>query len=437
VTGAYVTQKREVASPAIPKGRTGLAGQPGSDFTLPSLPAGKQETYSWRTNSRDVSEVEELAQDRRIFRNGFEAGDPRYDRGHEFRSTKRSIEIVAPEVYLPFNSFYDGQRYFYRGPLVPSSNRYAPSDIAGWLDAAQYSDPELVTLGQRAINNTAPTTPQAGAATFIGELFAGLPQMVGAALWKDKLTDYRAIGGEYLNVQFGWVPFLNDLRKVALSLKKASAILEQLQRDSGKHVRRRFSFPTELSNSLTELGGYGDNSYYGSPPFPVRSACQISRNDRTQRQVWFSGAYTYHLPVDENLLGKWAMYEAKANVLLGTRVTPEVVWNLAPWSWLVDWKFGIGNALSTASKLSSDGLVIQYGYLMEKTLREVTYSSSPWLFYGDEVTVPAAHITFRSESKKRVRATPYGFGVNPASLSDQQWAVLAALGLSRGPRTLG
>lgn len=436
MTGAYVTQKRDVASPAISRGRQGRAGETGTDFTFPPLPAGNQETYSWRTNSRDVSEVEELAQDRRIFRNGFEAGDPRYDRGHEFRSTKRSIEIVAPEIYVQYNSFYNGLRYFYRGPIIPSSNRYAPNSIAGWLDAPQYTDPELTTLGQRAINNTAPTTPQAGAATFIGELFAGLPQMVGAALWKDKLTDYRAIGGEYLNVQFGWLPFLNDLRKAALSLKRASAILEQLQRDNGKHVRRRFSFPPELQVSLTELGGYGDQSFYGTPPVPV-GACQTTRNDRIQRQVWFSGAYTYHLPIGENLLDRWSMYEAKANVLLGTRVTPEVVWNLAPWSWLVDWKFGIGSALSTASKLSNDSLVIQYGYLMEKTLREVTYSTSPYTVPGGTDRVPTSAITFRSESKKRVRATPYGFGVNPASLSDQQWAVLAALGLSRGPRTLG
>lgn len=435
MTGAYVTQKRPLASPAIGPARLGVVGNPGYEYVLPQLPAGDQETYSWRTNSRDVSEVEELAQDRRIFRNGFEAGDPRYDRGHEFRTRKRTIETDDREVYFQFMS--DGYLCFYRGPLVPSSNRYATELIAGWLDATQYTDPELITLGQRAINNTAPTTPQAGAATFIGELFAGLPQMVGAALWKDKLTDYRAIGGEYLNVQFGWIPFLNDLRKVALSLKKASATLEQLQRDSGKHVRRRFSFPSESSVSLTEQGGWGAQTFWGGPPFRPPTTCQTTINDRSERQVWFSGAYTYHLPVGENLIGKWAMYEAKANVLLGTRVTPEVVWNLAPWSWLVDWKFSIGSALSTASALQSDGLVIQYGYLMEKTLREVTYATDPFQLTGWDKVVPSRSITFRSEVKKRMRATPYGFGVNPASLSDRQWAVLAALGLSRGPRTLG
>jgi hypothetical protein len=44
--------------------------------------------------------------------------------------------------------------------------------------------------------------------------------------------------------------------------------------------------------------------------------------------------------------------------------------------------------------------------------------------------------TYMVDQKERVRATPYGFGLDLGSLNPRQWAILASLGLTRAPQRL-
>lgn len=432
MSGTTSTQQRPIKGLGPFSYSEGLLGTPG-DHRDPwtYVPDGVQKTTSYRTVHGSAAEQVELEEDMRIFRNGFTTNDPVYDRGHEFFTSKTSCRASGPmEVYL-LNNYY-GYDTWYRGPLLPRLSY----DMAfpGYPNAAQPSDSEIIGLGQRALEQCAPTAPQANAATFIGEMFASLPQMVGASLWKTRLTDYRAIGSEHLNIQFGWLPFLGDLKKIATSLSRSTAILRQLQRDNGRVVRRRFRFPPVTSVSETSFQGM-----YGNPYWRLDGAVHLRSPypdvvvwDRSERTSWFSGAFSYCIPTDSDLWSKIEKYDAMTNVLLGTRVTPETVWQLAPWSWLVDWKFSIGQALSLATRFSEDGLVIRYGYLMNHQVREMEYSVPPALMKNGK-TLPATFTTLRSESKARYRATPYGFGTSIDGLSDQQWAILGLLGLAKGP----
>jgi len=43
---------------------------------------------------------------------------------------------------------------------------------------------------------------------------------------------------------------------------------------------------------------------------------------------------------------------------------------------------------------------------------------------------------FQVTQKERYRASPYGFGTNPENYSPSQWAILAALGLTKGGNKL-
>jgi hypothetical protein len=40
------------------------------------------------------------------------------------------------------------------------------------------------------------------------------------------------------------------------------------------------------------------------------------------------------------------------------------------------------------------------------------------------------------EQKRRIKSTPFGFGLSPGSFTARQWSILAALGMTRGPRSL-
>jgi hypothetical protein len=138
---------------------------------------------------------------------------------------------------------------------------------------------------------------------------------------------------------------------------------------------------------------------------------------------------------ENSFSAKLESYEQKANIL-GTRLTPEVLWELAPWSWLFDWQANVGDILSNLSLLSADGLVMRYGYLMCHTLAYNRYVIPAGARFTPGVETGPIFTVLGRETKERVRATPYGFGLNPDSFSIRQWAILGALGLTKTPRAL-
>jgi len=430
--GGYVTTKRSLQQP-IPRLRTRMGKSDGSfigeydDPIMVNIPV--QETYSYRSGEQGGDD--EL--DTTVTRNGFSTYDPQFDTGHTFWSTKESYHYSAPEFFGKYE--YYGQEWWIRSRLTPLIYPKQPYPAVNGLSAN-----DVTVLGQRAISASAPTRPQVSVAQFIGEL-SDLPQMVGTSVLKSESHRFLGLGGEYLNVQFGWLPFISDLQKMVRSMKSASDQILQLQRDNGRNVRRRFHFPNvvETTEGATR---------YSSSPYSATGSTgtlfgqldnrAIFSTTRTERSVWFSGCFAYSIPVGDSILNQLERFNTYANVLLGTRITPEVLWELAPWSWLVDWRFAIGSALSTATRLSEDGLVIRYGYLMAHT-RVTTTISTPvarWVTGNLRGSVPATFVQLRKERKERIRATPYGFGLNTNDFSDVQWAILAALGMTRAPRAL-
>lgn len=116
--------------------------------------------------------------------------------------------------------------------------------------------------------------------------------------------------------------------------------------------------------------------------------------------------------------------------LLGISLTPDTVWNLAPWTWAVDWFSNAGDVVSNVTDWAVDGLVLRYGYIMEHSLVRDTYTFVGPTTFQSESQRPQALI-FSSERKLRRKATPFGFGLNWDGLSPRQLAIAAALGLSR------
>lgn len=444
--GAYTTQYREVFGDpiSITQGKMGAAGSTLNWAT--TWRGDDQTTYSFRT--RGVSEEDQIANDLRITRNGFRTNDPKYDLGHPFWTCKRyaSRSSQGQSFYMIGQASKTRDPIFWRGELVP---RVTKND-SGWTpgngsygqypEISRLSNSDIAKYGQRAINASVPTAPQANAAVFLGEVMNRLPQLAGYDLIaKNKAKDFRTYGSEYLNVVFGWVPFVNEINNIITSLNRASKVVTQLQRDNGRNIRRTFAFPETVEREeLTPV--YYANPFAGSQNGTFladnpEGGYYVYRTKTIKTRLWFKGAFAYSIPMDNTILDRLRRYEAQANVLLGTRLTPDVLWELAPWSWLTDWFVGIGQAISSATRFSEDGLVIRYGYLMKHTTCEVSYTVPPVpLLQGGKT--PHTTLKLTTELKERVPATPYGFGLNTDSFSGQQWAILAALGMSKAPRSL-
>jgi len=127
-------------------------------------------------------------------------------------------------------------------------------------------------------------------------------------------------------------------------------------------------------------------------------------------------------------------YALEAEKLFGLSLSPDTLWQLAPWSWAVDWFANTGDVLHNVSAYANQGLILRYGYIMEHTVVRDTYSCGNPVTNGLWNGRPIAPITFVTETKVRRRANPFGFGVSWNALSPFQTSIVAALGISRRGR---
>jgi len=299
-----------------------------------------------------------------------------------------------------------------RGQVVPNSNQ--PNMPSGVL-SSKPSDASLDAAGTTAIARCEPTNPAFSAATFIGEAREGAPSLVGIQTWRNKTKVARSAGSEYLNVEFGWKPLVRDIQNFAHAVNNSDQILRDYHAGSAKKTRTGYSFPKTVTTKSYTGGGilYAPSNSNGL------STSGTIINQTTDEQ-WFEGAFRYHLPVGDSQIDKFRRWGSDARHLLGLEITPEVVWNISPWTWAVDWFSNTGDVLHNISALGRDGLVMQYGYIMSKSVNERTIYTNG----GAMTKVTQTRLMRRP-------ATPFGFGVNLSALTNAQTAILVALGLSR------
>lgn len=294
----------------------------------------------------------------------------------------------------------------------------------------------LEQLGATAISRCSPTNPPSEASTFLGELVKdGLPSIPILKSWEEKTKAAQALGSEYLNVVFGWLPMINDINKMSETLRHANKVLAQYERDAGKQVRRRYEFPIERTvDTFTSDGAYP--AYVNGAHF--HSGGKLTVVHETMKRRWFSGAFTYYLPTgydSRNALDRAALLTK----LLGADTSPDTVWNLLPWSWAVDWISNTGDVINNIDNVANQGQIMRYGYMMEHTLHSITYKLENVILNGSTTggnSTPGSvfnpsTVSYVTETKTRVRANPFGFGLKWDGLSPFQQSILAALGLSR------
>jgi hypothetical protein len=364
----------------------------------------------WQVTSSEGHQISKL-------RSGKDIGGPFFtSRWTHVLSEPRDLEVVRGGTSITTH---------FRGPVlaaIAGTGASKPSEISGYpavLESTPVST--LDALGASAIARTIPTNPVADTAQFLGELREGLPSIPGRALLKSGLNPAKA-GDEFLNYQFGIRPIIADFKKYAKAVKESEKILKQLERDSGRNVRRRYDFATSSTTSIT----LKPNTYPVVGPSNTAGTGTLSTEIHDQVDYWFEGAYTYHLPPQ----GSFARYASEANKLYGIRPSLSTLYELSPWSWAADWFVNAGDVMHNLSAFQNDALVLRYGYLMEHRVRTVTYSIvGRYQTVSGDIAVPAKQI-FRCETKRRVQATPYGFGLTFDGFSPSQLAIIAALGLS-------
>lgn len=359
----------------------------------------------------------------------------RGDVGGPFRTSKTYVDC------FPRNSttygFYSTHWHKYVGDFVcphPTSN-VGGKTKATLVDSYESSDDDLIKAGAEAIALCNPINPVADLSVGLAEVLReGIPSIPGIQAWRSRANLLLGAGKEFLNAEFGWLPLIDEVKKTCKAIRKAHEVIEQFERDAGKLVRREFNFPVEEDASISQYSSSaralmgpiaGQASAYEVVP-AGKVVCITER----KRKRWFSGAFTYHIPSESNFYDGMVHGRTQADKLLGTTLTPEVLWELTPWSWAVDWFSNAQQVVENFQNFKIYGEILRYGYMMEESTISQTYtmieSSGRWLVPLSSV----APVVISNTTKKRIKANPFGFGIGWEDLSPTQYAIAAALGIT-------
>jgi len=361
--------------------------------------------------------------------------------------------LPYPDFAFPFgDAFTNGQptrRFTYFA--WPSVGNYL-SAPAPSVSNQLISNVVKNNIASGIISSANPWKPKASLAQTILELLSGDIPTVFTNLRRyvqDLQNLKKSAGSDWLNIQFGWVPLANDIRATVQVLLKLHMLLYG-QSDSYRRTRggdlgswarvvdtpfsRGLSFNSPL-NTTSGSSPYLVNPTGGSPllaPPPIPSGLgDWSRSCRVQADFRFSAKYHRGARPNSRERG----FLERATELLGLEVTPAVLWELTPWTWLLDWGSNLGSVASNLSLLDWSNVLLDYAYLtfVVKTTGSVSVKL-PFTQISSTTSVDKTYLVqgFESIEKVREQASPYGFSVSWDGLSPFQLSILAALGMSRG-----
>lgn len=344
------------------------------------------------------------------------------DVGGPFSSTKQYAQLIGGAASVSTDAFIGGflrRVVTYQGLCVSYAQPVLfPPSVAG-------SDNDLAKAGTKAISMCKPTNIFLDLSSSLAELLReGIPKL-GTRVWEEASDALRDAAAGHLTVQFGLQPIVNDVYASLDALIRADAAIKQYTRDSGKIVRRGYDFPLQTSEEVSIIGEGAPYRHYSTQEQDAHwGTGKIYRTRKSEVRRWFRGAFTYHLPLDDNL-EEMSAAALRAKGLINLELTPETLWNIMPWSWAVDWFVPVDDYISYLQDMQSDGLVLRYGYLMEHSKCTDTYT---WVGNPNR---SAGVLKLTTERKRRIRANPFGFGVSWNDLSPRQLSIAAALGITQ------
>jgi len=379
-----------------------------------------------------------------------------FDNGHEFFVEKVS-RLIPDRKQFSCRGYLNS---YYSGPLFavdpwPFWNGY--DDPTGVI-AYRLPRPEIhASVGTNFLKRMRPGVPQANLVQLITETVIQLPTIpfngLDSNLHRGLPQLLKNSGSEYLNGVFGWAPLIRDVLKWCRAIVYIDDNLRQYTKDAGKKITRHRRNPDVQTTTETVET---DNALPGTPYYPsgvdywnevnlfqdpageIGYQANGYRNTRglltmktvTTESYWSTSSWMYFLADDAwNESMRTAAF--KARHLLGIQLDINLLYELTPWSWLLDWFANVGDILAINNELANDSTVLRYAYLMHKVNVYRTWTHTGVVF-GDGSKTGPIRTSVQQDTKERVRATPYGFELAWPEFNPSQLAILAALIATKG-----
>jgi hypothetical protein len=207
-----------------------------------------------------------------------------------------------------------------------------------------------------------------------------------------------------------------------------------VRKNNGKWIKRGGTLRNQVDRTTSSVAYplvHSLSSWYWPSGNPGPGTKTVGTIDK----IWFEAMMKFYIPgfkfdpMDKVISSRFL------RKLYGLELSPSVLWELMPWSWLEDWFMNWGDLFSNLSNQGYDNLVAKYAYVMRYRRRITSISWSGTIITDNgEVRAGPCTSTYVITCKERSNASPWGFGqLDDSDLSIRQWAILAALGISRLP----
>ncbi|DAD52542.1 TPA_asm: maturation protein [ssRNA phage SRR6254353_2] len=289
-------------------------------------------------------------------------------------------------------------------------------------------DLDLSDIGPRLWKAMSPTNPTVDLGVALAEI-RDLPRLVKGRLDSLKnlvstLENPKGLADWLLAIQFGWKPLLADIRGIIKAYHKIEARIDFLMRNGGQPLHRVIPLgdpkvETEVLLDETHQENPGwmiDQVPVGFDSDEMTDRFKIKLTLVTKTYESASGVFTYHLG---DVPQTPAYLRAK---LLGLIFDEGLIWDASPWTWLVDWFSNMGDVIDNVQANINDRVVSLYAYAQRRVVREYRFECSNGFYQL------GATRTFDTKCRRKI--DPFGLAAE-VGLSDLQYAILIALGLTR------
>lgn len=213
-------------------------------------------------------------------------------------------------------------------------------------------------------------------------------------------------GSDHLRAEFGIKPIIRDLLAITQFQAEFDKRSAQMKKLRTKGLRK-----TVKLDSLTQDCSKTNVAFQSAGGSIVGNLTGIAHRDVKAHVRWIP-SWNYDSLSDRE------MSALVRRSLLGITIDPSTLWEAMPWSWLIDWGFGIGAYFKATRNIVP--AVLDHVAVMKHTRIEYT---SPLIRQGATVMSP---IKVTHEGKSRMRAAVLPTAYLPF-LSEGQLGILASL----------
>jgi len=174
-------------------------------------------------------------------------------------------------------------------------------------------------------------------------------------------TSIKDIPNEYLSYHFGWKQTYKDVLDLLTTPAKVSKQLNFLLARSGQPTTYRSK--RKFVSGSSGVSGFDYDTYFWHD-FDKSISSRIDRETELRMVI----NTTFRMPPIDVPTFRYQKMAEKLGVY--PRITD--IYNLTPWTWLVDWFTGFGNYIEVIDEINHDSSLINWGFLTAVTTGKLT-----------------------------------------------------------------